>query len=795
MELNGPVIKIKGGECRRKTYFSQHKKIRMGVKTLKWACMGIGAIAAINYMPWSGQHCFEKYAARKIYETSIVQTIPDSPKPYGSSVKIVDANNNRIKSYGTRTFLKDVPEKAKEAVLACEDHYFRRHDNYPWYINAFMVHEGVSPYNICGAMIDTLKGNKRGGSTIEMQNVKNLFLDANRKYSNKIEEIIQAYAISEKFGKDWNLDFYINNISMGNRISGLPAAAKIYFGKKLRDLNLQQLVTLGSFIPNHNRQIALYEIAKGKDITELNTSMKHHVKESINKINSALEHLRSLDEITDKELMTWKIKDEQSIRNMGFIEFNRNYYGIEEWTARNITKEICSNKYEIDGRTVNGRDLLLNEKGHITIETEVDTILISNIKDNITKFLSSKYYNQILRIRNKNTWEKDMQHYRDKGIKPPYDDFEGFMDYLHKHINIGVIAINQHGDIVAYVGGKEFGNQNRLQQDYSQQSKPTGRNIIHDLVNQNTKINAGSTIKPIIAYYAMAFGDMDLQTKLRDLPLEHKYHQNEKKKIWMPRNWYEYDEKNPKGKKYSLLDAQVKSINTIFARLYTNSFIRNALLTGFDKVGLEYNKENARWWPYGIGAFDTNVQKWLGIYAAFLDGYYQEPSFVKKILINGETIYDKNEDLTQNPILLFDNEQIRKTEMTALYEICNKGSGTAMKPIFKNYTGLVSGKTGTENEQKSSLFISHFNPYKDRKLHSDKTLTMMVIATTNTGGYKKVGFSTECPVRLAGTIYNGIYQEELEHKIGKVIEQTIEPNPELRNNQVYMVKKKNEKTS
>ena len=762
MNLNGQILKKFLGRNKRRYILSQFEKTRHWAKALKWGCLSIGALAVINFMPGTAQHCLERYAARNISKTSIVQTIPDSPKPYGSSVKIVDANNNIIKSYGSRRFLKNIPEKAKEAVLACEDHYFRRHDNYPWYINAFMTHEGVSVYNLCGAIIDTFQGNKRGGSTIEMQNVKNILSYSKRNYFNKIKEIIQAYILSDKFGKDWNLDFYINNISMGNRISGLPAAADIYFGKKLRDLNMQQLVTLGSFIPNHNRQIALYEIAKGKDIDELNPSVRHHAKESINKINLALKHLRNLDEITDKEFRTWKIRDEQSIRNIGFIKLNLNYYGLEEWTARNITKEICSNEYEIDKRTVKGRDLLLNEKGHIIIETDVDMNLINNIKDNINQFLSSKDYDRILRRRNKNTWKKDMQYYIDRGIKPPYADFEGFMNYLHKHLNIGVIAINQWSNIVVYVGGKEFGSQNSSQKENSQQSRPTDRNIIHDLVNQKAKINAGSTIKPIIAYYAMAFEKMDLQTKLRDWPLEYKYNQSEKKEIWMPRNWYKYDEKNPKGKKYSLLDAQVKSINTIFARLYTNRSIRNALLTGFDKVGLEYNKEDARWWPYGIGAFDANVQKWLGIYAAFLDGYYQEPSFVKRILINGEAIYDKYEDLTKDPILLFDNEQIRKTEMGVLYEVCNRGLRRAIRPRFKDYTGLVSGKTGTESEQKSSLFISHFNPYKNRTLHSDKTLTMMVIATTNTGGYKKVGFSTECPVRLTGEIYKGIYQKELE---------------------------------
>ncbi|MCK5630092.1 MAG: transglycosylase domain-containing protein, partial [Nanoarchaeota archaeon] len=301
MNLNGQILKKFLGRNKRRYILSQFEKTRHWAKALKWGCLSIGALGVINFMPGTAQHCLERYAARNISKTSIVQTIPDSPKPYGSSVKIVDANNNIIKSYGSRRFLKNIPEKAKEAVLACEDHYFRRHDNYPWYINAFMTHEGVSVYNLCGAIIDTFQGNKRGGSTIEMQNVKNILSYSKRNYFNKIKEIIQAYILSDKFGKDWNLDFYINNISMGNRISGLPAAADIYFGKKLRDLNMQQLVTLGSFIPNHNRQIALYEIAKGKDIDELNPSVRHHAKESINKINLALKHLRNLDEITDKE--------------------------------------------------------------------------------------------------------------------------------------------------------------------------------------------------------------------------------------------------------------------------------------------------------------------------------------------------------------------------------------------------------------------------------------------------------------------------------------------------------------
>ena len=56
------------------------------------------------------------------------------------------------------------------------------------------------------------------------------------------------------------------------------------------------------------------------------------------------------------------------------------------------------------------------------------------------------------------------------------------------------------------------------------------------------------------------------------------------------------------GREYSLTDAQLISINTIFARLYTDRAIQGAMKVGFDKVDLEYNREDAKYWPFGIGA-------------------------------------------------------------------------------------------------------------------------------------------------------------------------------------------------
>ena len=99
-----------------------------------------------------------------------------------------------------------------------------------------------------------------------MQNAKKILGNTERNFGNKFEEIIIAYMMVTKFGKEKNLNFYLNTVPVGANIYGFPAAATNYFKKDLSELNTQQLVTIGSFIPNHNRQVAFYEIIKGKQI-------------------------------------------------------------------------------------------------------------------------------------------------------------------------------------------------------------------------------------------------------------------------------------------------------------------------------------------------------------------------------------------------------------------------------------------------------------------------------------------------------------------------------------------------
>ncbi|MBI5557162.1 MAG: penicillin-binding protein [Deltaproteobacteria bacterium] len=755
-------------------------------RVLKWTAICFFILFAVNIMPGPTQHLVEFVMARAIYDTSPGQRLPESLSTYAHSAKIIDSAGALIKSYGKRTVTREIPAEAKVALLACEDHYLLPHARNPWYINAFLIHGGVSWPNLIGAVKDSVLGHPRGASTIVMQNAKKILGNSDRTITNKLAEIIIAYMMVAKFGKDANLDFYINTVPVGSNMYGFSSAAQNYFKKELHELSLQQLVAIASFIPNHNRQLAFYQVVKGKNFAELDKGQLRHVKEAINKINLALAYLLKLEEITREQYEQWRLVDEESIRKIGFRDYRSPLYGEEEWASWNVIKEVCSRNYTINNQTVTGEQLMLDVRGDVVVETGVDLSLVEKSKDTVAGFISSPQYRKILLEKNREAWQKDPRRRQNGGQEPPASDFDGFMDTLYDDINAGIIIINQHGEIISYVGGKEFIKGENGRSSENKEEEP----VIIDLMNKQATITPSSTIKPVIAYFAMTGSNATLQTLYADKPLEYKYVESEGKEVWLPRNWYSYEKEGQGsnhflGRQYSLLEAQVLSVNTIFARLFSDRIIGSSLLLGFDRIGLRYNRDDARFWPFGIGSSEIPVQQWLGVYNAFLDGYYREPTFVKRILVDDKVIFDGPQDTEKRAVPLFDAKKERENEMIALYEVCNRGTGAQMKSEFKQHRNLVSGKTGTAPKGKSSIFVSHFNPYRDRLAHPDKTMTMIVTVTTNSGGTNSVGFAAEGPVKIAGQIYNYLFRKELQDMMDKEIENAKRNDADFRGNHIY----------
>jgi membrane peptidoglycan carboxypeptidase len=94
----------------------------------------------------------------------------------------------------------------------------------------------------------------RGGSTISMQLVKNVFLSRDKTVSRKAEEALIVYLI-ENLGlvpKERMLEVYLNVIEWGPNVYGIGEASHFYFNKRPSQLTLQESLFLASVISRDN---------------------------------------------------------------------------------------------------------------------------------------------------------------------------------------------------------------------------------------------------------------------------------------------------------------------------------------------------------------------------------------------------------------------------------------------------------------------------------------------------------------------------------------------------------------
>ena len=128
--------------------------------------------------------------------------------------------------------LKQVPQQLIDALLATED-------------DRFYMHFGVDPIGMGRAVLGKLMGQDKGGaSTITMQVARNFFLTREVTYTRKIREIFLSFHIESLLSKDEILMLYINKIPLGHRSFGFGAAAQVYYGKEVSELNLAQIAVL-----------------------------------------------------------------------------------------------------------------------------------------------------------------------------------------------------------------------------------------------------------------------------------------------------------------------------------------------------------------------------------------------------------------------------------------------------------------------------------------------------------------------------------------------------------------------
>lgn len=129
--------------------------------------------------------------------------------------------------------LEEIPVPLQQAFLSAED-------------DRFFEHPGVDYQGLLRAVVNLIKTGERGqgGSTITMQLARNFYLSTEKTYIRKISEIFLAIKIEHELTKYKILELYLNKIYLGNRAYGVAAAAQVYYGKTLEELNLAQMAMI-----------------------------------------------------------------------------------------------------------------------------------------------------------------------------------------------------------------------------------------------------------------------------------------------------------------------------------------------------------------------------------------------------------------------------------------------------------------------------------------------------------------------------------------------------------------------
>lgn len=142
--------------------------------------------------------------------------------------------------------LASIPRHLALAVVASEDRRFFRHMG----LDLLGIGRATARNVRAGSVVE-------GGSTISQQLAKNVFLSRKRSLLRKLHEAFLAVMIEMRYSKDQILEFYLNQIYLGQRgtwsVCGLEEGALYYFNKHVGELTLGEGALLAGIIPAPNR--------------------------------------------------------------------------------------------------------------------------------------------------------------------------------------------------------------------------------------------------------------------------------------------------------------------------------------------------------------------------------------------------------------------------------------------------------------------------------------------------------------------------------------------------------------
>lgn len=198
----------------------------------------------------------------------VLWAIKDLPDPSqgvlaAGDVIVLDHNGKLIEDwspaghYHVTLSLQEMGPYAPKAVLAAEDRNFYQHG-------------AIDPLSTArAAWVDvTSRGLSQGGSTITQQLVKIQLLTPQKSVTRKVQELVLAIALEQRYSKDQILTMYLNRVYFGHGAYGVGAAARVYFNKDAKDLSPAQAAFIAGLIqaPSAYDPVVHYEAAHQREV-------------------------------------------------------------------------------------------------------------------------------------------------------------------------------------------------------------------------------------------------------------------------------------------------------------------------------------------------------------------------------------------------------------------------------------------------------------------------------------------------------------------------------------------------
>jgi membrane peptidoglycan carboxypeptidase len=183
-----------------------------------------------------------------------VTDVPDPNEDFQTQTSFVyyEDGKTELGRYATQNResipLDEMPNTIKDAVVAAEN-------------KSFWSDRGIDPKGILRAAFSNAQGNAtQGASTITQQYVKILYLTQEQTLERKVKEAMLSLKLHQQLSKTQILEGYLNTIYFGRGAYGVQAAAKAFFDKEAKQLDLRESAVLATVLNNPTK----YDPANGK---------------------------------------------------------------------------------------------------------------------------------------------------------------------------------------------------------------------------------------------------------------------------------------------------------------------------------------------------------------------------------------------------------------------------------------------------------------------------------------------------------------------------------------------------